>query len=34
MDNRANVEKHVSQLNRHIYPYIGDFPLAECETRY
>lgn len=34
MDNRANVEKHISQLNRHIYPYIGDFPLAECETRY
>ncbi|MBS3894033.1 tyrosine-type recombinase/integrase [Serratia marcescens] len=33
-DHRANVEKHLSQLNCHIYPYIGEFPLVECETRY
>ncbi|MDI9803985.1 tyrosine-type recombinase/integrase [Citrobacter koseri] len=31
---RANVEKHIEQLNRHIYPYIGEYPLAMCETRH
>ncbi|MCL6742799.1 site-specific integrase [Kosakonia sp. R1.Fl] len=31
---RANVEKHVEQLNKHIFPYIGDYPLAMCETRH
>ncbi|HDZ1969573.1 site-specific integrase [Klebsiella pneumoniae] len=31
---RANVEKHVEQLNKHIYPYIGDYPLSMCETRH
>ncbi|HIG8798089.1 TPA: tyrosine-type recombinase/integrase [Raoultella terrigena] len=31
---RANVGKHVEQLNKHIYPYIGDYPLSMCETRH
>ncbi|QWR91724.1 tyrosine-type recombinase/integrase [Cronobacter sakazakii] len=31
---RANVEKHVEQLNKHIFPYIGDYPLSMCETRH
>ncbi|ECC6921988.1 tyrosine-type recombinase/integrase [Salmonella enterica] len=31
---RANVEKHTEQLKKHIYPYIGDYPLAMCETRH
>jgi len=34
MDNRANVERHKAQLERHIYPYIGSMALADCETRY
>lgn len=33
-DNRANVDKHISQLNKHIYPYIGAMPLLQCETRH
>lgn len=32
--NRANVDKHIAQLEKHIYPYIGSMPLAQCETRY
>jgi len=31
---RANVEKHIVQLKKHIYPYIGDYPLSMCETRH
>jgi integrase len=31
---RANVEKHVEQLKKHIYPYIGNYPLSMCETRH
>ncbi|HID4134406.1 TPA: tyrosine-type recombinase/integrase [Pluralibacter gergoviae] len=31
---RANVEKHIEQLRKHIYPYIGDYPLSMCETRH
>ncbi|WP_044179395.1 tyrosine-type recombinase/integrase [Phytobacter massiliensis] len=31
---RANVDKHVEQLNKHIFPYIGDHPLSMCETRH
>jgi integrase len=34
MDNRANVERHKAQLEKHIYPYIGSMALADCETRY
>ncbi|MGN5575905.1 tyrosine-type recombinase/integrase [Enterobacter sp. Lyrl_3] len=33
-DNRVNVERHKAELRRHIYPYIGDMALADCETRY
>lgn len=33
-ENRANVERHKAQLEKHIYPYIGSYPLSECETRY
>lgn len=33
-DNRANVERHKAELRKHIYPYIGDMALADCETRY
>ncbi|MCL6363763.1 DUF4102 domain-containing protein [Pectobacterium carotovorum subsp. carotovorum] len=31
---RANVDKHIEQLKKHIYPYIGDYPLSMCETRH
>lgn len=31
---RSNVAKHKEQLKRHIYPYIGDYPLSMCETRH
>ncbi|MBJ2092083.1 tyrosine-type recombinase/integrase [Serratia ureilytica] len=33
-DNRANVERHKAQLEKHIYPYIGGMALSDCETRY
>ena len=33
-DSRANVEKNIAQFNRHIYPYIGHFPLEQTETRH
>ncbi|WP_337049355.1 tyrosine-type recombinase/integrase [Serratia fonticola] len=33
-DHRANVERHKAQLEKHIYPYIGDLPLSQCETRH
>ncbi len=33
-DNRANVERHKAQLEKHIYPYIGNIALSDCETRY
>ncbi|KAB8311959.1 site-specific integrase [Erwinia endophytica] len=33
-DNRANVERHKAQLKKHIFPYIGSLPLAQCETRH
>ncbi|WP_151996150.1 tyrosine-type recombinase/integrase [Buttiauxella massiliensis] len=31
---RANVGKHTEQLKKHIYPYIGNYPLSMCETRH
>ncbi|MBD8153335.1 tyrosine-type recombinase/integrase [Pantoea agglomerans] len=31
---RANAVKHTEQLRKHIYPYIGDYPLSMCETRH
>lgn len=33
-DNRANVKWHKAQLEKHIYPFIGDMALSDCETRY
>lgn len=33
-DNRANAAKHRAQFERHIYPYIGHFPLEQTETRH
>ncbi|MBQ0264825.1 site-specific integrase [Providencia rettgeri] len=33
-DNRANVVRHIAQLEKHIYPYIGEMALSDCETRY
>lgn len=34
MDNRTNFEKHRAQFQRHIYPYIGDLPVDQTETRH
>lgn len=31
---RVNVNRHEAQLDKHIYPYIGDLPLSLCETRH
>ncbi|HFS5811133.1 TPA: tyrosine-type recombinase/integrase [Citrobacter farmeri] len=31
---RANVAKHREQLEKHIFPYIGNYPLSMCETRH
>ncbi|WHP31729.1 tyrosine-type recombinase/integrase [Trabulsiella odontotermitis] len=31
---RANFVKHREQLKKHIYPYIGNYPLSMCETRH
>lgn len=31
---RANVERHKAQLEKHIYPYIGELPLSQCETHH
>ncbi|PKG56176.1 site-specific integrase [Shewanella sp. GutDb-MelDb] len=33
-DSRANVEKNIAQFQRHIYPYIGHFPLEQTEIRH
>lgn len=33
-ENRSNAGKHRSQFERHIYPYIGGFPLEQTETRH
>ncbi|WP_260608196.1 tyrosine-type recombinase/integrase [Vibrio cholerae] len=32
--NRANADKHRSQFQKHIYPYIGALPLAQTETHH
>lgn len=32
--NRVNVDRHQSQLEKHIFPLIGDLPLSLCETRH
>lgn len=31
---RVNWERHQAQVEKHIYPYIGDLPLSLCETRH
>lgn len=33
-ENRANAGKHRAQFKRHIYPYIGNLPLEQTETRH
>ncbi|USE00693.1 site-specific integrase [Vibrio sp. SCSIO 43133] len=32
--NRANHEKHRSQFEKHVFPFIGNLPLEKCETRH
>ncbi|BAE75640.1 putative phage integrase [Sodalis glossinidius str. 'morsitans'] len=34
MDNRTDIGDRVLQLKKHIYPYIGEMALSDCETRY
>ena len=34
VNHRANYVRHEAQLEKHIYPYIGDLPLSLCETRH
>ncbi|WP_406704771.1 tyrosine-type recombinase/integrase [Sodalis sp.] len=34
IDNRTDIGDRVLQLKKHIYPYIGDMALSDCETRY
>lgn len=31
---RANHEKHRAQLEKHVFPFIGHFPLDQCETKH
>ncbi|MEQ1965348.1 integrase arm-type DNA-binding domain-containing protein [Xenorhabdus khoisanae] len=33
-DNRAGIDKLIAQLNKYIYPNIGNMALSDCETRY
>ncbi len=32
--NRVNASKHRAQFKKHIYPYIGEFPLEQVDTRH
>ncbi|MEZ9589900.1 tyrosine-type recombinase/integrase [Vibrio breoganii] len=32
--NRANHQKHRSQFEKHVFPFIGHLPLEQCETRH
>jgi len=34
LNNRRNIDRHIMQLEKWIYPRIGDLPLADCETRH
>ncbi|CAK8737746.1 Prophage integrase IntS [Sodalis praecaptivus] len=34
MNNRTDIDSRSTQLKKHIYPYIGDMALSDCETRY
>ncbi|MDE9554165.1 tyrosine-type recombinase/integrase [Xenorhabdus bovienii] len=33
-DHRVNIDTLILQLEKHIYPYIGEMALSDCETRY
>ncbi|MDR0218587.1 MAG: tyrosine-type recombinase/integrase [Enterobacteriaceae bacterium] len=33
-DHRAGIDKLIAQLNKYIYPNIGNMALSDCETRY
>lgn len=33
-ENRRNIDRHEMQLEKWVYPKIGDLPLADCETRH
>ncbi|CAM3200996.1 putative integrase [Xenorhabdus nematophila ATCC 19061] len=33
-DNRVGIDKHIAQLNKYIYPNIGNMALSDCETHY
>ena len=33
-EKRANADKHRAQFDRHVLPYIGDYPLKQTETRH
>ncbi|MDW1606823.1 MULTISPECIES: tyrosine-type recombinase/integrase [Vibrio] len=33
-NNRSNVDKHQAQFEKHIYPYIGQLPLTQTDTRH
>ncbi|HGJ5857264.1 tyrosine-type recombinase/integrase [Arsenophonus nasoniae] len=33
-NNRVSVHNLIAQLKKHIYPYIGEMALSDCETRY
>lgn len=33
-ENRVNMDNYVAQLKKHIYPYIGEMALSDCETLY
>lgn len=32
-ENRANVDKHISQLDKHVFPTIGHLPVEQCDTQ-
>ncbi|CAK8736856.1 Prophage integrase IntA [Sodalis praecaptivus] len=34
IDNRSDIGDRTLQFKKHIYPYIGDMALSDCETRY
>ncbi|MGB5854910.1 MAG: site-specific integrase [Oceanisphaera sp.] len=33
-ENRRNIDRHIMQLEKWVYPRIGELPLADCETRH
>lgn len=34
MENRRNIDRHIMQLEKWVYPRIGGLPLTDCETRH